>query len=203
MEAMSDPLTVGSHPPIAYFSETLRGSASLRLAAAVVWRGAPTPSALRGGGGPLGWLRTVRHRLWLRLGPLGADVSVARRPLFGGAWGAARRVGSIRAASHAEPLAYYDDGTHRLRVLGRVVQAPAGRTLVALIDATGQRAAAPRLTLRFVPTPTIPVPRLGSAPVEEDGAAVSYMFGGEQPVWETALRADPLVRAFLDDDRTD
>jgi hypothetical protein len=199
---MSDSPTVDSHPPVAYFTETVPGTATLRLAAAVVWRGVPTPRALRGGGGPLSWLRTVRHRLWVRLGPLGADVSVAGRPLFGGAWGAARSVGSVGVAPHGEPLAYYDDGTHVLRVLGRVVHAPAGRTLVALIDATGLRAAAPRLILRLVPTPAMPVPRFDSAPLE-DGAAVSYLIGGEQPVWETALRADPIVGAFLDDDRTD
>jgi hypothetical protein len=199
---MNDPPTVDSHPPIAYFTETVPGAATLRLAAAVAWRGVPTPRALRGGGGPLGWLRTVRHRLWVRLGPLGADVSVAGRPLFGGAWGAARSVGSVGAAFRGEPMAYYDDGTHVLRVLGRVVHAPVGRTLVALVDVAGARAAAPRLVLRILIAPPMPVPRSDSTPLE-DGAAVSYLIGGEQPVWETALRADPVVGAFLDDDRTD
>jgi hypothetical protein len=199
---MSDLPTAYGHSPVAYFTETESGTATLRLAAAVVWRGVPTRSALRGGGGPLGWLRTLRHRLWVRLGPLGADVSVVGRPLFGGAWGAARSIGSVGAAPHGEPLAYYDDGAHVLRVLGRVVHAPAGRTLVALIDASGLRAAAPRLILRLVPTPAIPVPPVDSPPLE-DGGPVSYLIGGEQPVWETALRADPIVGAFLDDVRTD
>ena len=193
---MSGPPTVGSHPPVAYFTEAVPGAATLRLAAAVLWRGVPTPAALRGGGGPLGWLRGVRHSLWVRLGPLGADVSVAGRPLFGGAWGTARSVGSVGAAPHGEALAYYDDGTHALRVLGRVVRAPYEGALIALIDATGLRAAAPRLVLRVVPMPTIPVPRFDSAP-PEDGAVVSYLIGGEQPVWEAALRADPVVGAFL------
>ena len=199
---MTGPPTVGSHPPVAYFTEAVPGAVTLRLAAAVIWRGVPTPAALRGGGGPLGWLRGVRHSLWVRLGPLGADVSVAGRPLFGGAWGAARSIGSVGAAPHGEPLAYYDDGTHMLRVLGRVVHAPLEQAVVALIDATGRRAAAPRLVLRNVPTPVIPVPRLDGAP-PEDGAVVTYLIGGEQPMWEAALRADPVVRAFWDHDRTD
>jgi hypothetical protein len=199
---MSAPPTVGSPRPVAYFAEAVPGTATLRLAAAVASRGVPTAAALRGGGGRLGWLRRVRYRLWLRLGPLGADVSVAGRPLFGGAWGAARSVTSVGATPHGEPLASYDDGTHVLRVLGRVVHAPLEGTLVALIDATGPRVAAPRLVLRVVPTPTIPVPRFDSAP-PEDGAAVSYLIGGEQPVWEAALRADPIVGAFLDADRVE
>jgi hypothetical protein len=102
----------------------------------------------------------------------------------------------VAAAPDGEPLAYYDDGTHVLRVLGRVVRAPHEGALVALVDATGPRAAAPLLVLRVVPTPAIPVPRFDSAP-PEDGAAVSYLMFGEQPVWETALRADPVVDAFL------
>jgi hypothetical protein len=187
---------------VAYFTEVVPGTATLRLAAAVASRGVPTLGALRGGGGPLNWLRGVRHRLWMRLGPLGADVSIGGRPLFGGAWGAARSIGSVGAGPHGEPLAYYDDGTHVLRVLGRVVFAPLTGTLVALIDATGPRAAAPRLVLCVVPTPAIPVPRFDSAP-PEDGAAVSYLIAGEQPEWEAALRADPTIRAFLDADRAD
>jgi hypothetical protein len=199
---MSDQMTAGSPRPVAYFTEAVPGTTTLRLAAAVASRGVPTAAALHGGGGRLGWLRSLRYRLWLRLGPLGADVSIAGRPLFGGAWGAARSVTSVGAAPHGELLASYDDGTHVLRVLGRVVHAPLEETLVALIDATGPCAAAPRLVLRVVPTPAIPVPRFDSAPLE-DGAAVSYLIGGEQPVWEAALRADPVVGAFLDGDGVD
>jgi hypothetical protein len=194
---MSGLPSTGDHLSVAYFPEAVPGAATLRLAAAVAWRGVPTAAALPGGGGPLGWLRGARHRLWLRLGPLGADVAVAGRPLFGGTRGAARSIGSAGAAPRGEPLAYYDDGARALRLLGRVLPAPPGRTLVALVDATGPRAAAPRLDLRVVPTPAVPVPRPDFAP-PAGGGAVSYIIGGEHPVWAAALRADPVVRAFLD-----
>ena len=188
--------THNGYPPIAYFTEVVPGEAKLRLAAAVVWRGVPTPAA-RYGGGPLGWVRGVRHRLWLRLGPLGADVSVAGRPLFGGTWGAARGISSAAAAPGTEPLAYYDDGTHVLRVLGRVVVAPPGRTLVALVDASGRRASWPRILTRVVSTPPMAVQLPDFVPPSNAGA-VSYFVGGEQPTWDAALRADPVVGGFLD-----
>jgi len=198
---MSGPLTVDSHPRVAYLTEAVPGAAALRLAAAVVWRGLPTSAAVRGGGGPLGWLRSVRLQLWLRLGPLGFDVSVAGRPLFGGTWGAPRSVNSVGAGPLGEPLAYYDDDARVLRVLGRVLPAPSGGTLVALVDATGPRAATPRVVLRVVPTPEIPVSRPDE--VSSEGAAVvSHFMGGEQPVWEAALRADRVVRAFMGADGT-
>ena len=162
----------------------------------------PRTAALHGGGGLLGWLRGVRHRLWLRLGPLGLDVSVAGRPVFGGPWGAARSISSAGVPPHGDPLAYYDDLTHTLRVLGRVVHASQQGALVALVDATGKRAAAPRLVMRIVPVPTIPIPRFDSMPSPDEGAAVSFMISGD-PGWEAALRADPVVRAFLDAERTD
>ena len=191
-----------------YFTEAVPGTSTLRLAAAVVLRGVPTPSARLGGGGPLGWLRGVRQRLWLRLGPLGLDVSVAGRPLFGGPWGAARSIASAGVPPRGEPLAYYDDLTHTLRVLGRVVHAPEQGALVALIDATGRRAAAPRLFLRVVPIPTIPVPHFDSMPPQQEGVGVGYMavshfMISDEPEWAAALRADPVVRAFLDDVRAD
>jgi hypothetical protein len=190
------------HPPIAYFTEVVTGDATLRLAAAVVWRGVPARAALRGGGGSLGWLRSVRHRLWLRLGPLGADVSVAGRPLFGGAWGAARSVAGAAALAYEEPMAYYDDGARVLRVLGRVVSAPRERTLVALIDATGRRTTAPRVMLRVVSTPTVPMPQLDFT--EPAGtSAGTFLIGGECAVWATALRADPVVGAFMSGNPTD
>ena len=53
---------------------------------------------------------------------------------------------------------------------------------------------------RGVPTPDSPVPPFDGAPPGDEGM-VSHFIGGEQPVWEAALRADPVVRAFLDDDR--
>ena len=194
---MSDPSPADCQPPVAYFTEAAPGAATLRLAAVVVCCGVPTPAALRGGGGPLGWLRAARHRLWLRLGPLGADVSVAGRPRFGGTSGAGRSVGSVGAAPRGEPLAYYDDGSRVLRVLGRVVPAPREGTLEALVDATGARAGVPRLVLRVVPTPEMPVPRFDGGPLVR-GGTVSYLVGGKQPAWTAALRADAVVRAFLD-----
>lgn len=197
---MDGATTSGGSAPVAYFSEALpeaRGLVTLRLAAAVVWRGVPAPAALAGGGGgPLGWLRGARHRLWLRLGPLGADVSVAGRPLFGGALHAARSVSSTGAGPRGEPLAYYDDGSRTLRVLGRVLPAPPpGRTLVALVDAAGPRAAAPRLVLRVVPAPAVTLRPPGPPP----GPGVSRTFMvSDDPAWAAALRADRVVRAFLD-----
>jgi hypothetical protein len=207
-EAMSSPLTTGGPPPITYFTEAVPGTATLRLAAAVVLRGVPTPGARLGGGGPLGWLRGVRQRLWLRLGPLGYDVSVAGRPLFGGPWGAARSIANAGVPTGGEPVAYYDDLTRTMRVLGRVVRAPKEGAVVALIDATGRRAASPRLVLRVVPVPTIPVPHFDSMPPQQEGAAVGYMavshfMISDEPTWDTALRADPVVRAFLNGERTD
>ena len=187
---LSGPPRADSRPPIEYFAEAVPGTETLRLAAAIVRRGVPTARALRGGHGPLGWLRGVRHRLWMRLGPRGLDVSVAGRPLFGGTRRAARSIGIAAAAPHAEPLAYYDSGARVLRVLGRVFHAPDQGTLVALIDATGQRAAAPRLVLRVVPTPGIPLPRFDDLPPQEV-AGVAYLIGGKEPAWDTALRECP------------
>ena len=198
---MIGPQSVDSHPRVAYLTEAAPGTAALRPAAAVVLRGLPTSAAVRGGGRPLGWFRRVRLRLWLRFGPLGFDVSVAGRPLFGGTWGAPRSVSSVGAGPSGEPLAYYDDDARVLRVLGRVVPAPSEGTFVALVDATGPRAATPRVVLRVVPTPEIPLSLPAEFPL--DGAAVvSHFIGGEQPVWEAALRADRVVRSFLDSDGT-
>jgi hypothetical protein len=192
--------TSGGSAPVAYFSEALEDNAVLGLPAAVVCRGVPTPAALSGGGGPLGWLRAIRHRLWLRLGPLGIDVSVAGRSLFGGDAWAPRRIRSVEPKGHGAPLAYYDAGSRVLRVLGRVFPAPPpGQTLVVLIDATGRRVRAPRLVLRVVPTPAVTVDRAELPPPSPDGAegVVVYIVGGD-PAWEAALRADPVVRGVLD-----
>lgn len=181
----------------AYFTEHLPDTRELRLAAAVVWRGTPAPTALECGGGPLGWLRAMRHRLWQRLGPLGIGLSVAGRPLFGGTRYGPRSVASFAATDARHPIAYYDDGSRVLRVLGRVIPTAPGLTLVALVDATGSRATAPSLSLRRVSTPTIPVSRPDDLP-EPGTATVSYMIGGDEPSWTAALRMDPVVRAFLD-----
>jgi hypothetical protein len=185
--------------PVSYFAEALEGNESLQLAAAVVCRGVPTAAALRGGGGPLGWLRGIRHRLWLRLGPLGVDASIAGRSLFGGDAWAPRNVSSTELKGHSAPLAYYDAGIRVLRVLGRVFAAPPpGQTLVVLVDATGWRARVPRVALRVVPTPAVPVDRAELPPPPPPDVASSVHMVGGHPTWEAALRADPVVRAFLD-----
>jgi hypothetical protein len=103
----------------------------------------------------------------------------------------------MAAQADGEPIAYYDTSNRVLRVLGRVIHAPRDLTLVALVDATGRRAAAPSLVLRRLAAPTIDV----TPPEELDSAmfaSVAYMVGGDQPSWTAALRADPVVRAFLD-----
>ena len=183
--------------PIAYFTELASGAATLRLAAAVVYRGMPSNAVLRGGGGPLGFLRAARHEVWLRLGPHGADVSIAGRPLFGGTLGAAGGMSSVGHISRTAPLASYDSGSRVLHLLGRAVSAPREDTIVALVDAMGTHAKAPRVILREVRTPEVPTPTFdGYEP--SPSATVSYMVSGEQPEWEAALRTDLIVRTFLD-----
>jgi hypothetical protein len=192
--------THGSSAPVAYFSEALEDNTALRLAAAVVCRGVPTPAGLSGGGGLLGWLRAIRHRLWLRLGPLGVDASVAGRSLFGGDAWAPRRISSVQLTHHDAALGYFDAGNRVLRMLGRVFTVPPpGQTLVALVDATGRRANTPGIVLRIVPTPTVAIDR-PELPAPSPDVAVSVVYTGSYPVWETALRADPVVRAFVDRD---
>jgi hypothetical protein len=46
----------------------------------------------------------------------------------------------------------------------------------------------------------MPVSFPGFAPVPD--AVVSYFVGGDQPMWEAALRTDPVVSAFLDGPRS-
>jgi hypothetical protein len=181
---------------LAYLTETLPDPTQVRLAAAVAWRGTPTPNALHGGGGPFGWLREKQHRLWLRLGPLGIDLTVGGRPIYGGDRRAGYSIG-MAAQPDGQPLAYYDTSNRVLRVLGRVVHVPRDLTLVALVDATGRRAAAPSLVLRTLAAPTIGV----TPPEGLDSAmfgSVAYLVGGDEPSWTAALRADPVVRTFLD-----
>jgi hypothetical protein len=194
---MDGAMALGGLPAISYFDEIVPGEGAVRLAAAVVWRGVPAPEA-RYGNGPLGWLRGVRHRLWLRLGPFGADVQVAGRPLFGGVAGAGGSISGARPAPEGDPLAFYDGGARQLRLLGRVVVVPPEQTLVALVDAIGPRAAAPRVVLRVVQTPAMPMPRLDPVPL--GGAdAVNHVVIGGYTQWEAALRVDPSVRRFLDE----
>ncbi len=183
--------------PVAYFTELASGAATLRLAAAVVYRGAPSNDALSGGGGPFGFLRAARQELWLRLGPLGADVSIAGRPVFGGTWGATRSVSSVGHLSRNAQLAYYDSGSRMLRLLGRVLPTPEELTLVALVDARGALAHEPRIVLREVRMPEVPKPTF-EGHTSLPGEAVSYIMSGDQPDWEAALRRDPIVRAFFE-----
>ena len=75
--------------------------------------------------------------------------------------------------------------------------APPGRTLVALVDARGPSAGAPRVVLRGAPTPAVPLPFPDLVP-PEGAAGVGYLVGGDHPVWTSALRADPVVGAFLE-----
>jgi hypothetical protein len=67
-----------------------------------------------------------------------------------------------------------------------------------LVDATGRRARAPRLVLRVVPTPAVTVDRAELPPPSPDGAEGVVYIVGNDPAWEAALRADPVVRAFLE-----
>ena len=189
---------------VACFPEFVPGTDTLRLAAAVLCRGVPTPEA-RYGVGPIGWLRGIRQRLWLRFGPLGLDVTVAGRPLFGGALGATSSCSAwaphsepIEYNDNSEPIAYYDNWSHVLRVLGRVVAAPPRRTLVALVDASGSRAAAPHVALRVVSTPNVPVGPLEPVPPAADAGPPAYIVVGQHPLWDAALRDDPVIRAFVD-----
>lgn len=193
--------TAGGPAPVAYFSEPLPGTDAprLRLAAAVAWRGTPDRAAASGGRGPIGWLRRLRHQLWLRFGPLGADVHVRSRPLVGGTSVNTRGVTSIGLGPGGAATAYYDEGARVVRVLGRVYPVPpGGRTLVLLVDARGSRAAAPRVAVRTVSAPVVSVPLPPEWRPPPPGAVTRYMIG-EHPAWAAALRADPAVRAFLDE----
>jgi hypothetical protein len=120
-----------------YFQDVMPGGAAIRLAAAVVWRLGPDGAhggARRWGRGPVAWLRRLRHRLWLRLGPLGIDV---QWPGTGPESGGGRGVTSVGLSGDDEPRAYYDGRT--VRVLGRVYELPAdGRSFVLLVDDGGR-----------------------------------------------------------------
>lgn len=199
--------------PIAYFSELMPDQQHLRLAAAVTWRGVPTTFALAGGGGVHGVLRSARHYLWQRLGPLGADVSIAGRPLFGCATNAARGISSVLPAPKRKPLAYYEAGTRTLRIVGRVLLTPQSRTMVALVDATGPRSGEPLITLCEVSTPELPIPvfdtmtpaepRIEEEVLDFSTSSVRAYVVGDEPRWEAALRTDVRIQQFLEQGRAD
>lgn len=207
-------MPTGTSVSVFYLGDGMPGAAALRLAAAVVWRHAPYDprgGARRWGRGPAAWLRRLRQRLWLRLGPLGLDVQVqwpgTRKHRSGGF-----AVTSVRRRADEEPRAYYDGRT--VRLLGRDYEVPVdGRSLVLLVDEGGQRAAngrrpaAPRVVVRTVLVPSAPAPALPlrdrssevSAPGHETiDVRTDTVAGGGRPEWETALRADPEVRAFME-----
>src|SRR5215204_4431009 len=180
---------------------------TMRLDAVVLWRGAPG-DPLPEPRGPLAWLRRLRHRLWLHFGPLGIDLHV-RWPRPGRFSGELRRDdgGSISSASlpwHREPVVHVEHGPGRLRLLGRVYRLPRdGRTLVLMVVPRGRRA--PRVTVRRVVTPALPMPPMPPMPpgylesgFDPANAEVSIIMGGDEPAWTEALRADRAVRAFLD-----
>lgn len=204
----------GSPVSVFYFADVMPGAGAIRLAAAVVWRRAPDRAhggARRWGRGPIAWMRRLRHHLWLRFGPLGIDVEwPGTRPDSG----ERRGVTSMHLSKDAEAGAYYDG--RAVRVLGRVYKLPAnGRSLVLLVDegrrsaAGGKREAALRITTRTVPAPMAPLPTPppevsaldhGVPGIEGIDFRTELMVGGERPEWQTALRADPDVRAFMEAD---
>lgn len=200
----------GSPVRVSYFADVMPGAAAIRLAAAVVWRLRPD-RAHRWGRGPVAWLRRLRHHLWLRLGPLGIDVQWPGTRVQSGR---GRVVTSVRLRGDDEATGYYDG--RAVRVLGRVYKLPGeGRSLVLLVDAgrpsagRGKRQAALRITARTVPAPMAPAPlppcevlALDQSVASHEGLDVraELVVGGERPEWETALRADPDVRAFMEAD---
>jgi hypothetical protein len=186
------------------FPEVLLPDRTMRLAAAVLWRATPG-DPLPVPRGPLAWLRRLRHRLWLRLGPLGIDLHLRWDPP-GRFNGEVRRddggvVASAGFAWHREPVVYVEHGPGRVRLLGRVYRLPRdGRTLVLLVAPRRRRA--PRIGVRRVITPVVPMPPMPPDCFEGDMSPgpgqVSVMTSGDDPVWTAALREDDAVRAFLD-----
>jgi hypothetical protein len=133
-------------PPIrvVYFSEEVPASNGVRLAAAVVWRGA----GARRAGGWRGLLRALRYRL----GPFGMGLHL--RGNVG--WSAA-------AGGEGEQMTLYHSERRVVRVLGRDYPLPAdGRTLVVLVDEGA--AGGPAIKIRIVTGPVQPRSR-----VDEDG----------------------------------
>lgn len=185
----------GSIVRISYFSDTMPDALTVRLEAAVVWRVTPADGHRSGlwGRGPIAWLRRLRHGIWLRLGPLGANVE----------WLGARAHGRVVKSDTLrgeDALTAFHDG-HAVRVLGRVYKLPLeGRSLVLLVE-MGQ---AVRISARTLPAPVAaaPVPPRDLMSVDHTMASTDFVskvvVGGELPEWEAALRADPEVRAFME-----
>jgi hypothetical protein len=133
-------------PPIrvVYFSEEVPASNDVRLAAAVVWRGAPPPRL----GGWRGMLRALRYRL----GPFGSGFHLRGDVGWSGA-----------AGRDGEQMTLYHSARLVVRVLGRDYPLPPdGRTLVLLID--DGPVGRPLISIRMVACPVQPRSR-----VDEDG----------------------------------
>ncbi len=108
--------TFGAPIRVVYFSEEAPASNGVRLAAAVVWRGAPPPRP----GGWRGLLRALRYRL----GPFGMGLHL--RGNVG--WSAA-------AGGEGEQMTLYHSERRVVRVLGHDYPLPPdGRTLVLLVE---------------------------------------------------------------------
>jgi hypothetical protein len=123
--------------------EEVPASDDVRLAAAVVWRGPPTPR--RGG------LRGLLRKLRFRLGPLGLGLQFRWSEPWGGA-----------ATNDGDQLTLYRARQGVVRVLGRNYPAPRdGRTLVLLVDesAVGR----PPVTVRLLTVPIQPRSRVDEA----------------------------------------
>jgi hypothetical protein len=200
----------GEPARVFYFSYTTAGVAAPQLAAAVVWR--ELPFGPRGGAGrwtgwPGAWLRLLRHRLWLRLGPFGLDLQWRSRPKHSRA---GVNVTALGFPGDVEPRAYYDG--RFVRLLGRIYEVPAdGHALVLLVEerreqrASGGRLAAPVVAIRTVLIPPIAASGLARAVQpwddslgeETSDVRTVTVFGGALPEWDSALQANPEVRAFM------
>lgn len=202
-----------------YFAEVFPAADMIRLAAAVVWRlppGGPPGGArpLRGssrrwGRGPVGWLRRLRHQLWLHLGPLGVDLHL--RPARDRRGQGSR--GGVRSSGFAwddVPVVYYESDRRTVRLMGRVHRLPPGtrHALVLLVDEGGSPSGALRVAVRTVPVPSVRVlrrrPERARVDAQMDaehapaGSQIDPLVGGADVSWEAALRADAAVRAFMD-----
>jgi hypothetical protein len=137
--------TFGAPIRVVYFSEDVPASNGVRLAAAVLWRGAPAPRP----GGWRGLLRTLRYRL----GPLGSGFHLKG----GGGW-------SGTAGGQGEQMTLYHSERRVVRVLGRDYPLPPdGGTLVLLVEEG--TVGGPAISIRKV---TVPVQPLGH--IDEDGS---------------------------------
>ena len=104
----------------------------------------------------------------------------------------------VPIAPLAEPVAYYDAGGHTVRVLGHVLTGPhRGTTLVILVNAAGDFAAASALIVRAVAASA----DLYTEFVPSRGGTTTVMLmtdGSLPPEIMPAFRADPVVLRFLE-----